>query len=161
MIKEVKGDLLSVTKGFIVHGCNAHGVMGSGVAKQIRAKYPKCYDIYSNYCKDLREFTDSMIVFEHNILGVVPMYQHDDLIIFNAITQFNYGTDSRKVDYEAVYRAFETINAYIMGQVGVDRVLNFPMIGCGLAGGNWNIVKTIIDEVVDDSIEKVLWIYEG
>lgn len=30
MIKEHKGDLLSVTEGIIVHGCNAQGVMGSG-----------------------------------------------------------------------------------------------------------------------------------
>ena len=36
MIQYKKGDLLSVTKGIIAHGCNAQGVMGSGVALQIK-----------------------------------------------------------------------------------------------------------------------------
>ena len=38
------GDILSVANGIIVHQVNAQGVMGSGLAKQIREKYPMAFD---------------------------------------------------------------------------------------------------------------------
>ena len=40
------GDVLSTDVTHIVHGCNSHGVMGSGVAKMVRAKYPVAYQRY-------------------------------------------------------------------------------------------------------------------
>lgn len=40
MIEYRKGNLLDITSGVIVHGCNMRGVMGSGVALAIRNKYP-------------------------------------------------------------------------------------------------------------------------
>jgi len=36
MIKVNKGNLLDVTSGIIVHGCNAKSVMGSGVALAVK-----------------------------------------------------------------------------------------------------------------------------
>jgi len=36
MIKYVKGDLMKAPEKMIIHGCNAQGVMGSGVAYLIR-----------------------------------------------------------------------------------------------------------------------------
>ena len=41
-----KGDLLTTDADIIVHGCNCQGVMGSGVAKQIKEKFPNAYTIY-------------------------------------------------------------------------------------------------------------------
>jgi len=35
-----QGDLVMAVEPIIIHGCNAKGVMGSGVAKAIRAYYP-------------------------------------------------------------------------------------------------------------------------
>lgn len=46
MIRYIKGDLLETDAPVIVHGCNCQGVMGSGVAKQIKEKYFTVYEIY-------------------------------------------------------------------------------------------------------------------
>lgn len=43
MIKIVKGDLLKVEKGIIVHQVNCQKTMGSGIALSIRKKYPSHY----------------------------------------------------------------------------------------------------------------------
>ncbi len=43
-INYVNGDLFATDIKTIVHGCNAQGVMGSGVAKSIRENFPKAYD---------------------------------------------------------------------------------------------------------------------
>ena len=48
-IKVKLGDICSVNSGIIVHGCNAQGVMGSGVAKAIRLKYPQVFEDYKNF----------------------------------------------------------------------------------------------------------------
>ncbi len=36
MITYKQGDLMKASETYIAHGCNAQGVMGSGVAKAIR-----------------------------------------------------------------------------------------------------------------------------
>jgi hypothetical protein len=41
-----QGDLLDCIEKVIVHGCNAQGVMGSGVALAIRKKYPDAARAY-------------------------------------------------------------------------------------------------------------------
>lgn len=46
MIKIVKGDLLKVEKGIIVHQVNCQKTMGSGIALSIRKKYPSHYIQY-------------------------------------------------------------------------------------------------------------------
>lgn len=142
MIKTVKGDLLTA-RGYIVHGCNAQGVMGSGVAKQIRAKWPKAYEHYK----------------DRAVLGCNSYYKCDDeTVIVNAVTQEYYGNDKFVyVDYRAMKDCFMKL-ALVIPMHDIPRVVNFPLIGCGLAGGKWEIVSKIIDEAIPDSIEKVLWL---
>lgn len=40
MIKHIKGDIFQSSADVILHQVNCQGVMGSGVAKQVREKYP-------------------------------------------------------------------------------------------------------------------------
>ena len=40
------GNLLDVTSGHIVHGCNAQGVQGAGIALHIKNKWSGCYYAY-------------------------------------------------------------------------------------------------------------------
>ena len=76
-IEYIKGDLMTSDIRHIIHGCNAQGVMGSGVAKLIRDKYPSAYtdynDVYNNKGLELGE--------------IVISVQNDGKIICNAITQ--------------------------------------------------------------------------
>ena len=46
MIKVVYGDLMQATEDIIVHQVNCKGVMGSGVAKQIKANFPEVFNEY-------------------------------------------------------------------------------------------------------------------
>lgn len=130
----LKGNLIHVNKGIIVHGCNSLGVMGAGVAKVIKDKYPECYKTYSDSIK-LSGFS----------LGDVSWYEHNsDLLIANAITQQHVGTDKRQVDYEAIAKCFEKVYALAIKE---NREVFFPKIGAGLGGGDWKIISTIIENV--------------
>ena len=46
MVRIIKGDLTQSSAKYICHQVNCQGVMGSGVAKQIRGKWPEVFDKY-------------------------------------------------------------------------------------------------------------------
>lgn len=151
MILTKHGNLLDA-KGIIVHGCNAQGAFGSGVAGQIRRKWPEAHNAYS-------EAIAFWKACNHLPLGRITQCDVEDGVkVVHAITQEFYGYDGRMyVDYQAVRECFQMINYYYRDS-GVP--INFPKIGCGLAGGDWDIVSKIIDEELDDHLEKMLWVVE-
>ena len=58
--------------------------------------------------------------------------------------QIYYGYDGRKlVSYDAIYDIFQSLSKKF-------NEIAIPKIGCGLAGGNWEIVKRIIEDAVGD-----------
>lgn len=143
-IEEKIGDALAITHGILVHGCNSLGQMGSGIAKQIRAKWPECYEFYRQECA------------RDNRLGRVIYWETDEgIIIANALTQNRIATpgDSFVVDYPSIRQAFKSV--YDLS-VAFYLPIHFPLIGCGLGGGDWNVVQHIINtECPDRSL--TLW----
>ncbi len=137
MIEYIKGDILKSGCKLIVHGCNAQGVMGSGLAKQIKEKYPKAYEDYVEMCREMPE---------ESLLGSVNFSEQDDgTVIANAITQLNFGKDGRRyVSYDAIDECFEDIALYC--EVNDIMEIAIPRIGAGLGGGNWEIIESIIKQ---------------
>jgi len=155
MIEHITGDLLSVTEGYIIHGCNAQGIMGAGVAKLIKEKYPLAFKDYALCLQAKRTLNKPAL--GTSTYSVQP----DNVVIVNAVTQEYMGTDRRHTDYDAVRTCFEEfvdeIDSHQNIFEDVPRVLNFPLIGCGLGGGEWEVIEQIIEEEIDDSFKKVLW----
>lgn len=143
----VKGDLLemALNGGFdvIVQGCNCHNTMGGGIAYTISKKFPKAV-IADN--KTIRG--------DRSKLGTYTIAEEHGVIVVNAYTQYDFGTDKVNVDYDAIRSAFKSIKK----EFG-DKRIGYPLIGCGLAGGNWDIVSKIIDEELD-GCNHTLVIYE-
>lgn len=128
-----KTDILSVKEGIIIHGCNMQGKFNSGLAKSIREMYPDVYDAYMN------AFNKRQL-----LLGKVIYHQVNDGLLFaNAVTQVNYGRDENVVyvNYQAIKSVFKDVALVATKN---NMVVHFPMIGCGLANGDWNIIKEII-----------------
>lgn len=154
-MKTIKfGNILDVTSGIIVHGCNAQGVMGSGIAKEVKAKWPKAFENYNLAVKKGPAFA--------NVGAVIPVEVEPGLIIANAITQENFGRERLKyVSYQGVQECFISI----VRMAFEDKLhVHYPLIGAGLGGGDWAIISEIIDNVFDSSIykhvDRTLWIYE-
>ena len=153
MITTRIGNLLDAT-GVIVHGCNSHGVMGSGVAKQIKKTWPAVYENYNN-----RYLSQGLPMGSIDYVRVDPK-----ILVVNAITQKDYGrAEKLYVSYDAIEAAFIHINDLVMDDLKykpIPKVVSFPLIGCGLANGDWDIVSKIIDKTLDDSISKILWMQQ-
>ena len=131
MIIYEKGD---VVKAFeekhqvLVHGCNCQCVMGAGVAKAIRAKYPIVYE------QDLR--FDSMFESKEDKLSHIDVVRiKDGKYVINAYTQLYYGRvkDMVYVSYNALTLCFRRLYTTCK-TLGVSSVCA-PFIGAGLAGG--------------------------
>lgn len=146
---------------FIVHGCNAQGVMGSGIAKEVKQRYPEAFKAYYDFVINWNSH-NSRTLGIHSILGqIIPVQISPNLFIFNAITQDNFGRDNttRYVSYKAVKTAFDEIAHHAHG-LGAE--VHYPLIGAGLGGGDWAIISDIIDSSFEQypGIKRTLWIYE-
>lgn len=141
------GNLLDVTSGHIVHGCNSHGVMGSGVAAAIKAKWPVAF-------KDYRQIYETRGL---KVGQVFPVEISDGLILWNAITQENFGQGIRHVSYDGLTEAFEQINSIVLSTDSVPKEIHIPAIGAGLGGGKWKIIEAIISETVN--VPVTVWLY--
>jgi O-acetyl-ADP-ribose deacetylase (regulator of RNase III) len=139
------GNLMNVTEGHIVHGCNAQGVMGSGVALAVKRKYPGAYDDYmEQYATDGLE------------LGRAYVYAvNDKLYVWNAITQEGFGAPTRNTSYDAIQTCFEEINELVRA-VLIPAEIHIPMIGAARGGGNWEIIREIIEQTVTYPV--TLWL---
>lgn len=149
MIEVVKGDLLKHQTDIIVHGVNCRGKMASGIALAIRQLYPTVYtdymEMWSRYYKEPRELLGRVIYTRIN----------SGLFIASAFTQLNYGYNGKRyVSYDAIDTAFANINKVASD---MNMVIKFPMIGCGLGGGNWNIVSKIIEENQHPNVRCILF----
>lgn len=136
MIEYRTGDILESDCRVICHQVNCCGVMGAGLAKQVRAKYPSVYTRYKHECE-----TNS----KRSLLGTaqyVQVSENPRQFVCNIFGQCFYGTDKRYTDYDALRTAFQSI-AYHFPTHSIAIPYN---MGCGLAGGDWQTVLSIIED---------------
>ena len=142
MIKEIKGDLIKLAKegnfDIIIHGCNTKRRMGAGIALSLKNEFP------------IIEKIDNET--PNNIIGmydIIPIKEYKFSVV-NAYTQIDLGKPSKSYDtydtrYEAIWKILRDINKRFKGlKIGL------PLIGCGLAELDWEIVKRIIKEELID-----------
>lgn len=67
--------------------------------------------------------------------------------IANLFGQLKCGL-GRQTDYEALEKSFKELKYMLENQHYTNFEVRIPYnIGCGLAGGDWNIVKSIIENI--------------
>jgi len=143
MIQNFVGDVLTSNAQIIAHQVNCQGVMGSGVALQVKNKWPEVFKIYEAKC-------NSYYGTPLNLLGTTQIVQIEkDKGIANMFGQLGFGTEKRQTNYEAFYTALEDLKKQM-----INYKLNsvaFPVkIGSDRGGANWNIIKCMIEEVLFD-----------
>jgi len=149
-LNKVKGDVITATSGLILHGCNAQGVMGSGVALAIRNTFPLAYQ---SYLKWKERVGNSLQIGNVQFVTVDP-----DLTIANGITQEFYGRDGRRyVSYLAIDCVFSEVKRWM--SINAVQELHMPKIGSGLGGGDWNVIETnLLETFAGTNIE--IYLYE-
>jgi len=141
-IKQVQGDLLDYFERgeceVIAHCCNCQGVMGSGIALTIKNKYIEAYDAYKAYQS------------QHGlVLGTISKaYLTASKLIINLHAQRMYGSGSRFVDYEAMYKSL-LLTRDTMTRLGFKTIGVPYKMGCDRAGGDWRIIEAMLNVVFE------------
>lgn len=135
MVRHIIGDLVRDSKDYQVigHGCNCFCTMGAGIAPQIKAKFPEAFAVDC-------ETTAGDI----NKLGTITYTKiQNDPVVVNLYSQFGYARQHGKMnlDYEALRSSLRMMKEKFTG-----KTMGLPWIGAGLAGGNWELIKQIIEE---------------
>ena len=140
MIKIVDGSLLDATETILCHQVNCQGVMGSGIARQIREVYPEVYAEYQSYC-----FNND----KKSLLGscLLCTKTKDEKIIANIFGQNAYGRD-KNTQYTS-YTALTNGLIFVFGYANThNKSIAIPYkIGCGRGNADWNTVFSIIEKL--------------
>jgi O-acetyl-ADP-ribose deacetylase (regulator of RNase III) len=154
MYGEVKGDLIELAKDgnfdVIAHGCNCFCTMGAGIAP-LMARAFGC----DKFPMESPQYRGNI-----NKLGTIDAHKVDkySLIVVNAYSQYHYGRNHQDgvaspIDYEALTLCMRKMNMRFKG-----KHIGLPKIGAGLAGGDWDRIKKIIqDEFTDCNVTVVIF----
>ena len=158
-MKTIKGDLITLSGNddnyfnIIVHGCNCFNTMGAGIAPQIAKAYPEACEA------DQMTRPGCKVKLGHISVGYHPRNYWGTLIVINGYTQYGCGGDGKPaVDYDALRSVFQQV-AHVALTVRNARI-GYPMIGAGLAGGDWDIIAGIIEEELQ-GLDHTLVEYDG
>ena len=148
-MKVMKGDLLAnVSKGLILQQVNCQNVMGSGFAKAVFTQYPIVKTLYHSFCE------------KHPVaerLGKFQIIQvTEDLAVVNLFGQMFYGTGGKKyTSYDALDAAMIPVVGWMEARCQTSEDVHHPLIGAGLGGGHWPIIREIIQHRIGP--ETTLW----
>lgn len=143
MVKIVRGDLLESGVPYLCQQVNCQGVMGAGLARQIRDKWPSVFAEYKRLCEKTKD--------RMSLLGTIQLCETSGVsdgeptpVVINIFGQFDYGRDGVYTDYSALSKAFKELNRRFRG-----KPLAFPYgFGCGLAGGDWTDVEKMMVQLL-------------
>lgn len=150
-MKEIYDDILKNDTGIIVQGVNCSGAMGSGLAGQIKKRYPIVYKVFMNTppCPELMGEIQAIRV-------------GDGFFIVNAFTQVTYGRTGKHAKIHAIQDSLYRVLSF------ADRndipIIRAPRLGCGLGGLDWKTVKPFFETFslacADRDIEFEVWNYD-
>jgi O-acetyl-ADP-ribose deacetylase (regulator of RNase III) len=166
--KEIEGNIiLEARKGIfdvVVQGNNCLCTQGAGLAPQFVKEYSTDkfrmeQEQYKGDINKLGTIDFEELCYEDFGKGIFKWVRYPDenrkwvkhsMFVVNAYTQFNYGRnhadgDQKPVDYDAITLVMRKINHVFKG-----KRIGLPKISAGLAGGDWNIIKSIIQEELKD-----------
>lgn len=139
-MKLIEGNILDVAHGVIVHQVNLEGIMGGGLALQIKERWEHIFTDYEKACK-----AGTLTLGGVQINGTL-----DDpwKFVANLAGQVNT-SDPVCTKYEAYPEALKKIVTFA---TTYDLDIFIPeKIGCGLAGGDWDIMLPILEEHVPNA----------
>ena len=140
-MKIVAGNLVTLALAgnydLIMQGCNCMNQMGKGIALTIKNTWPEVYQA------DLATVKGDKTKLGTYTKAVVDI-NGKPLVVVNCYTQYNYNYEGVLVDYTAVQQVMTKIKQDYSGLK-----MAMPLIGAGLAKGDWSILSPIIETALE------------
>lgn len=157
-MKTIYGDLLEGDWDYFCHVTNSFQTFGSGIAYYVKKKFPEVYQADLDY-----DAEDKLGTYSYADLA-------DGRGAYNIYAMYGLGNDGthlgRNLSYDAFTNALENIcselsnNHYMWSSIRIGVPY---LIGCCRAGGNWNIVRVILETLESEypNIEFIVYDIEN
>jgi hypothetical protein len=131
----------------VPHVCNNINLFGAGFAAAVAAHYPEVkenFHLLGNKAK---------LGHVQFVTTKTDKQYRRNLIIANMIAQnktINKNTNPRPLNYEALVNCMVGVRNFVknLSQTEHDKVeIHCPKFGCGLAGGEWSFVSSLITDI--------------
>lgn len=145
----------------LCHQVNCQGRMGSGVALQVKNKYPNVFSEYHFLCNRFNN-GEYGTCSRTSLLGFcLTCNTNRKTPIANLFAQDTYGYDGKQYTDEAAFqdafiRACENVRAYMAINGNIKGIVLPYKIGCCRGGADWNIISKIIEDIANEHNVDVL-----
>ena len=134
MIKYIDGDIFKSHAQVLVNPVNTVGVMGKGIALELKKRYPDMFQAYKDICNKR----------ELKIGSLMLCYEPDHWVLLFP-TKEHWRNPSQIEYIEAGLANF--CRTYT--EKGITSAA-FPRLGCGNGGLNWADVKPVMEKYLQD-----------
>ena len=135
MIEYTSGNIFDADVEALVNPVNCVGVMGAGLAKQFKSRYPGNYKRYKEACRIGRVIPQEMFI--------SPISMANPKYIINFPTKRHWKDKSLRLDIVHGLAAMRRD----VDELGI-KSLAMPALGCGLGGLKWEVVKNRMNNVL-------------
>lgn len=117
----------------IAHICNNRGAWGRGFVLALSARFPEPEQAYRSL----------PIPMPLGRIQLVPIHSDPRLFVCNMIAQVLGDPTGVNLRYDALKDCL-----HVLAEAAIDQnaTVHMPRIGCGLAGGKWELVEPIIEQ---------------
>lgn len=134
IVKTIKGDIIELFKtgqvALIAYGMNSVNKMEDGIAKQMAENFPEVVEVDKKFpLPALYRIGDYSVV----------RYEHGAILTF--YTQLQPGPN---FEYSALRTCLKKLSSEAIAS-GNYLELTIPKIGTGIGGGDWDIIKKILN----------------
>jgi len=141
MIEFKTGNILDANVDAIVNPVNTVGVMGKGLALQVKNAFPSAFERYRRACLRGDIKIGKMLVY----VGAISSDPKQ-----GPYTIINFPTKSHWRDPSKIEYVIEGLNDLVKVVRSMNlKSLAIPKLGCGCGGLDWNIVKQLIITTFD------------
>lgn len=143
MITYHDGNIFDSDAKIICHQVNTYGVMGAGIAAEVKERFPEVYTEYNAFCgANDQDMLLRAVLFSITQKGFIA----------NCFSQQGMNTH-----YDAFDICMRIVKEFAEEHDNAKIAIPYKM-GCGIAGGDWNTVEQIIHDVFDGSdLEVEIW----
>lgn len=150
-MKVIEGDLTDFPEGVnvILQNCNIHAVQGSGLARNIRNKFPEVYQADKDFKVEVgpKRFGN---------------FSYVDLSSDNSKRVYNlYGQDlgmEFPLNVNAFMKALEKSLVHISTEVDKPKIGIPWLICCGLCNGDFTYIRPIVEFFVENYNIDAVWV---
>ncbi len=145
-LKYTIGNLIKMaddgTFNVIIHGANCFNTLGGGIAAQLAKRSSKIVHADNQTVKGDRSKLGT-----YTKAVIDDIYTKKVYTVINAYTQYTCWDVNDMLSYDAVREVLTTVKKKFDSDPNEVPSIGIPLIGAGLARGDWNIIEKIIKDI--------------